>query len=154
MIDPHTAWLLLRSLETLSLRMRKAEATAAKVAEFLRDHPKVDHVGYLGFLDPSSTQGQLFARQCLGAGSTFSVVLEGGEPEVFRLLDALKLVKLAVSLGGTESLASYPAGMTHVDVDDAVNLRTGILPSLIRLSVGVEEPEDLIADFEQALAAI
>lgn len=154
MIDPHTAWLLLRSLETLSLRMRKAETNAAAVARFLRDHPKVKHVGYLGFLDPASAQGALFERQCLGAGSTFSVVLKGGEAEVFRLLDALKLVKLAVSLGGTESLASYPAGMTHVDVDEAVRLRTGILPSLVRLSVGVEEPEDLIADFEQALAMI
>lgn len=152
MVDPHTAWLLLRSLETLSLRMRKAEANAAAVANFLRDHPKIDTLGYLAFLDPASAQGRLFARQCLGAGSTFSVILKGGEGEAFRFLDGLKLIKLAVSLGGTESLASYPAGMTHVDVDESVKLRTGILPSLVRLSVGVEEPEDLIADIEQALA--
>ncbi|MEG3153680.1 cystathionine gamma-synthase family protein [Sphingomonas sp. RB1R13] len=151
MLDPHTAWLLLRSLETLSLRMRKAEASARDVAAFLRDHPKVESVSYLGFLDPDSEQGRIFARQCLGSGSTFSIILKGGEPESFRLLDALKLVKLAVSLGGTESLASYPFGMTHVDVDEATKLATGILPSLVRLSIGVEEPEDLIADFAQAL---
>jgi methionine-gamma-lyase len=154
MIDPHTAWLLLRSLETLSLRMRKAETSAREVAVYLRDHPKIERVGYLGFLDPASGQGQLYARQCLGAGSTFSIILKGGEPEAFRLLDNLKLVKLAVSLGGTESLASYPAGMTHVDVDEAARHATGILPGLVRLSVGVEEPEDLIADFEQALRAV
>ncbi len=154
MIDPHTAWLLLRSLETLSLRMRKAEENAAAVASFLRQDPKVADVGYLGFLDPAGAQGRLFQRQCLGAGSTFSVVLKGGEAEAFRFLDALQLVKLAVSLGGTESLASHPAGMTHVDVDEATKLRTGILPGLVRLSIGVEEAEDLIADFRQALAKV
>jgi methionine-gamma-lyase len=96
----------------------------------------------------------LFERQCLGAGSTFSVIVKGGEEEAFRLLDALQLVKLAVSLGGTESLASYPAGMTHVDVDDATKIATGIVPGLIRVSVGVEEPQDLIADFAHALAKV
>jgi len=154
MTDPHTAWLLLRSLETLSLRMKKAETSALEVASFLRGHSKVESVGYLGFLDPATQQGALFERQCLGAGSTFSVIVKGGEEEAFRLLDALQLVKLAVSLGGTESLASYPAGMTHVDVDDATKIATGIVPGLIRVSVGVEEPQDLIADFAHALAKV
>jgi methionine-gamma-lyase len=80
--------------------------------------------------------------------------VKGGEEEAFRLLDALQLVKLAVSLGGTESLSSYPAGMTHVDVDDATKIATGIVPGLIRVSVGVEEPQDLIADFAHALAKV
>jgi methionine-gamma-lyase len=154
MLDPHTAWLLMRSLETLSLRMRKAEAGALEVANYLRDHPKIEKIGYLGFLEPESPQGALFKRQCSGAGSTFSIILKGGEREAFALLDALKLVKLAVSLGGTESLASYPAGMTHVDVPDEVKEATGIGPGLVRLSVGVEEAVDLIADFEQALRSV
>ncbi|HEY3814554.1 MAG TPA: cystathionine gamma-synthase family protein [Caulobacteraceae bacterium] len=154
MIDPHTAWLLLRSLETLSLRMKKSELSTRDVAAFLRDDPKIERVSYLGFLSPDSPEGQLYARQCLGPGSTFSVVFKAGEEAAFRFLDNLKLVKLAVSLGGTESLASHPAGMTHVDVDEAVKLARGILPGLVRLSIGVEEPEDLIADFEQALRAV
>ncbi|MFO6428959.1 cystathionine gamma-synthase family protein [Erythrobacter sp. W302b] len=151
MTDPHTAWLLLRSLETLSLRMRQAEASAWKVAEALGAHPKVAEVGFLGFVDPASEQGRIFARQCSGAGSTFSVFLHGGEAEAFRFLDALKLMKLAVSLGGTESLASYPAGMTHVDVAPEMQRAYGISDNLVRLSIGVEEPEDLIADCLQAL---
>ncbi len=154
MIDPHTAWLLMRSLETLSIRMKKSDDTARIVATYLRRHPKIDTVNYLGFLDPDSAQGRLFHRQCLGTGSTFSVILKGGEVGAFRFLDSLKIVKLAVSLGGTESLASYPAGMTHVDVAEATRLATGIVPGLVRLSIGVEEPEDLIADFEQALACV
>ena len=151
MTDPHTAWLLMRSLETLSLRMRQSEASAWKVAEALRHHPKVEQVGFLGFVDPDSEQGRIYARQCTGAGSTFSVILRGGEAEAFRFLDALKLIKLAVSLGGTESLASYPAGMTHVDVAPEMQKACGIADNLVRLSIGVEEPEDLIADCLQAL---
>lgn len=154
MIDPNTAWLLLRSLETLSIRMKKCEENAQEVAQYLRGHLKVASVHYLGFLDPGSRQGQLFQRQCLGAGSTFSLVLDGAEAEAFRFLDGLQLIKLAVSLGGTESLASYPAGMTHVDVDEPTKLATGILPGLVRLSIGIEEPADLIADLEQALAQV
>lgn len=151
MTDPHTAWLLLRSLETLSLRMRQSEASAWKVAEVLRSHPKVEQVGFLGFVDPDSEQGRIYARQCTGTGSTFSVILRGGEAEAFRFLDSLKLIKLAVSLGGTESLASYPAGMTHVDVAPEMQKAYGIADNLVRLSIGVEEPEDLIADCIQAL---
>jgi methionine-gamma-lyase len=154
MIYPNTALLLLRSLETLSVRMKKSEENAREVAEYLNAHPKVSSVHYLGFLDPSSRQGQLFQRQCLGAGSTFSIILDGGEAEAFRFLDALQLIKLAVSLGGTESLASYPAGMTHVDVDEPTKLATGILPGLVRLSIGIEEPADLIVDLEQALTQV
>jgi methionine-gamma-lyase len=151
--DPNTAWMLLRSLETLELRMSRAGENAAKVCAFLRDHPKVERVGYLGFLE-GDRQADIYARHCTGAGSTFSLFLKGGEPEAFRFLDALKIAKLAVSLGGTETLASHPAGMTHLSVPDARKQALGITDNLVRISIGVEDPDDLIADFEQALEAI
>jgi len=152
--DPHTSWMLLRSLETVALRMQRAEQNARAVCEFLRDHPKVERVGYLGFLSPDSDQGRIYARHCSGAGSTFSVLLKGGEAESFRMLDALRLVKLAVSLGGTESLASHPASMTHLSVPEARKRALGITDNLVRVSIGIENPDDLIADFTQALAAV
>jgi methionine-gamma-lyase len=152
--DPHTAWMLLRSLETLSLRMDRAGQNAALVCEYLRQHPKVERVGYLAFAEPGSRQEDIYKRHCKGAGSTFSVIVKGGEPEAFRLLDNLKLVKLAVSLGGTESLASHPAAMTHLSVAPARKQELGITDNLVRVSIGVEHPDDLIADFEQALAAV
>jgi methionine-gamma-lyase len=146
--------MLLRSLETLELRMTRAGENARVVCEFLRDHPKVERVGYLGFLEPGTRQHDIYTRHCLGAGSTFSVIVRGGEAEAFRLLDNLKLVKLAVSLGGTESLASHPAAMTHLSVAPARKAELGITDNLVRVSIGVEHPDDLIADFTQALAAM
>jgi len=154
--DPHTAWMLLRSLETLELRMSRAGENAAKVCAFLDGHPKVERVGYLGFLEQQgdARQADIYRRHCVGAGSTFSLFLKGGEAESFRFLDALQIAKLAVSLGGTETLASHPAGMTHLSVPDARKAALGITDNLVRISIGVEDADDLIADFEQALAAI
>ncbi|MFC3712679.1 cystathionine gamma-synthase family protein [Sphingoaurantiacus capsulatus] len=152
--DPHTAWMLLRSLETLELRMSRAGENAKAVCDYLRNHPKVETVGYLGFLEPGSRQADIYNRHCSGAGSTFSLYVKGGEAEAFRLLDNLKLIKLAVSLGGTESLASHPAGMTHLSVPQKRKDELGIGDNLVRVSIGVEHPDDLIADFEQALAAV
>ena len=152
--DPNTAWMLLRSLETLELRMSRAGENAAKVCEFLRNHPKVETVGYLGFLEPGSRQKDIYDRHCLGAGSTFSLYLKGGEREAFAFLDALKIAKLAVSLGGTETLASAPAAMTHLSVPDDRKAALGISDNLVRISIGVEKAEDLIADFDNALNAI
>jgi methionine-gamma-lyase len=154
--DPHTAWMLLRSLETLELRMSRAGENAAKVCAWLRDHPKVERVGYLGFLDDGSDarQADIYRRHCIGAGSTFSLYLKGGEAEAFRFLDALHIAKLAVSLGGTETLASHPAGMTHLSVPDARKAALGITDNLVRISIGVEDADDLIADFEQALEQV
>jgi methionine-gamma-lyase len=151
--DPNTAWMLLRSLETLELRMSRAGENAAKVCEFFRDHAKVESVGYLGFLN-EGRQGDIYRRHCTGAGSTFSLYLKGGERESFAFLDALKIAKLAVSLGGTETLASAPAAMTHLSVPDERKQALGITDNLVRISIGVEDPDDLLADFDQALAAI
>jgi methionine-gamma-lyase len=154
--DPNTAWMLLRSLETLELRMTRAGENAAKVCAFLRDHPKVESVGYLGFLEggADARQADIYRRHCTGAGSTFSLYLKGGEAESFAFLDALKIAHLAVSLGGTETLASAPAAMTHLSVPDARKQALGITDNLVRISIGVEDADDLIADFDQALGAV
>ncbi|NML07065.1 cystathionine gamma-synthase family protein [Sphingomonas sp. G-3-2-10] len=154
--DPNTAWMLLRSLETLELRMSRAGENAAKVCAFLKDHPKVEKVGYLGFLEggDDARQADIYRRHCIGAGSTFSLYLKGGETEAFAFLDALKIAKLAVSLGGTETLASHPAGMTHLSVPEARKKALGITDNLVRISIGVEDADDLVADFEEALRAV
>ena len=154
--DPNTAWMLLRSLETLELRMSRAGENAVKVCAYLQNHPKVERVGYLGFLEggEDARQADIYRRHCTGAGSTFSLYLKGGEAEAFAFLDALKIAKLAVSLGGTETLASHPAGMTHLSVPDARKQALGITDNLVRISIGVEDADDLIADFTQALEAV
>ncbi|ARO33567.1 methionine gamma-lyase (plasmid) [Rhizobium sp. NXC14] len=153
-LDPHSCWMLGRSLETLQLRMERANSNARAVADFLRDHPKVETVHYLPYHDPDSPSGRTFAAQCTGAGSTFSFDIRGGQPASFKFLNALQVFKLAVSLGGTESLASHPAAMTHSGVPADVRERIGVLESTIRLSIGIEHPDDLIADLELALQAV
>jgi methionine-gamma-lyase len=152
--DPNTAWMLLRSLETLELRMDRAGQSAASICAFLRDHPKVESVVYLGFLEEGSRQADIYQRHCTGAGSTFSLYLKGGEKEAFAFLDALVIANLAVSLGGTETLASAPAAMTHLSVPEERKQALGITGNLVRISVGVEDADDLIADFEHALSAV
>ena len=152
--DPNTAWMLLRSLETLELRMTRSGENAVKVCDFLRTHPKVESVGYLGFLEEGSRQADIYNRHCTGAGSTFSLYLKGGEREAFAFLDALQIAHLAVSLGGTETLASAPAAMTHLSVPDERKQALGITDNLVRISIGVENADDLIADFANALNAV
>jgi methionine-gamma-lyase len=152
MADPWTGWMLMRSLETLKLRMTSQMKNARYVADFLNDHPAVKRVHYLGFLADDDPQRDLFRRQCEAPGSTFSFEVHGGEADAFRFLNRLKLIKLAVSLGGTESLAEHPATMTHSDIPKEDQQRLGITEGMVRLSIGVEHPEDLIADLRQALA--
>ena len=151
-LDPHSCWMLGRSLETLSLRMEKADANARLVADYLRDHPKVAKVHYLGHHAEGSPAGRLFAKQCSGAGSTFSFDIVGGQATAAKFLNALQIFKLAVSLGGTESLASLRATMTHSGVPADLRERIGVLGATIRLSIGIEHPSDLIADIAQALS--
>lgn len=150
--DPHTAWLLSRSLETLHLRMERSQDNARILAERLRLHDKVADVLVAG--GGAGEQRAIFEAQCQGPGSTFSIRVNGGEAEAFRMLNALRLFKLAVSLGGSESLASHPSSMTHSDYSTEAKVRCGIGDDLIRLSVGVENVEDLWVDLEQALAAV
>jgi methionine-gamma-lyase len=153
-LDPNTAWMIMRSMETLSLRMHKSAQNAALVAEYLRTHPKIATVNYLGFLSPDDPRQAVFERQCQSPGSTFGFTVKGGEAEAFRMLDALQVIKLAVSLGGTESLISHPASTTHSGVPKQTRDRLGITDGLIRISVGIEDAGDLIADLGEALDAV
>jgi methionine-gamma-lyase len=154
MASPWTGWLLMRSLETLKLRMTCQMKNARVVADFLADHPKVEKVYYLGHLSEGDPQHAVFHKQCRAPGSMISFDVVGGLAEAFRFLNALKLIKLAVSLGGTESLAEHPASMTHADVDPQERLRMGVTDKMVRLSVGIENPEDLVAELSQALDAV
>lgn len=154
MAGPWTGWLLMRSLETLKVRMTQQAENAAKVADFLAAHPKVEKVYYLGHLPENSEQYQIFKKQLSCAGAMVSFDIQGGEKEAFQFLDHLKLFHLAVSLGSTESLAEHPATMTHSDVSDLDRAKLGISEKLIRLSIGVEHYEDLIWDIQQALEKV
>ncbi len=151
MATPLTGWLMMRSLETLAIRMRRQLENARVVAEFLAGHPKVDRVGYLGFLEQDDPMSAIYDEQCLGPGSMISFWIDGDEVAAFRFLDSLQLIHLAVSLGSTESLIEHPATMTHAGCDPDERKRLGIDARLVRLSVGVEDPDDLIADLTAAL---
>ncbi|MCB0598815.1 MAG: cystathionine gamma-synthase family protein [Lewinellaceae bacterium] len=152
MASPYDAWLLTRSLETLKLRMEKQTRNAQRVARFLQQHPMVENVHYLGLLDETDgEQYRIYERQCSAPGAMLAFDIRGGEKEAFAFLNNLKLVKLAVSLGSTESLAEHPATMTHAGIPEDVMEEMGISEKLVRLSVGVENVRDLIADIEFAL---
>lgn len=150
-LDPHSSWMLGRSLETLGLRMGRADSNATIVAGFLGAHPKVGNVSHPSQFEQESKESAVFFQQCTGTGSTFSFDIKGGEPAAFRFLNALQIFKLAVSLGGTESLASHPATTTHSGVAEDVRSRIGVLASTVRLSIGIEHSDDLVADLRQAL---
>jgi len=154
MAGPFTGFLLMRSLETLKIRMHAEMENARILADFLVDHPKVARVSYLGHLREGDPGYEIYRRQCLGPGSMIAFEVKGGEAEAFRFLNALKLVKLAVSLGGTESLAEHPGAMTHSDIPAEDQDKIGITPAMCRISVGLEDPEDLIADLSQALEEV
>jgi methionine-gamma-lyase len=152
-LDPHSCWLISRSLETLSLRMERANNSARIIAEYLRDHRQVEDINYLGFLKPGTPRAALFAKQCGSAGSTFAFTIKGGREAAFRFLNRIQIIKLAVSLGGTESLICHPASTTHSGVKAEERKALGITEGTIRLSIGVEDPRDLLADIEQAMQA-
>ena len=150
-LDPHSCWMLGRSLETLALRMERGNSNAKIVAEFLRDHPRVAKVHYLPFLSADAPQRRVYEAQCTGAGSTFSFDIRGGLAEAFACLNRMQIFKLAVSLGGTESLACHPGSTTHSGVPAELRARIGVSDATIRLSIGIEHPDDLLADLSQAL---
>jgi methionine-gamma-lyase len=153
-LDPHSCWMLGRSLETLALRMARATENAALVADYLSSHPKIAAVHALFGLAEGTPARKVFDAQCTGGGSTFSIEVRGGQAAAFRLLNGLKIFKLAVSLGGTESLASHPASTTHSGILPETRARIGVSEGLIRFSIGIEHPDDLIADLCQALQPV
>ena len=154
MIAPYTAWLLTRSLETLHLRMAKQGENADKVVNYLMSHKSVKTVSFPGIDTMGEKQNEIFKRQCLGSGAMISFEVFGGEKEAFKFLNNLKLIKLAVSLGSNESLAQHPYSMTHADVPDDIKLKIGINQGLIRLSIGIENAEDIISDLNNAFKEI
>lgn len=154
MAGPWTGWLLLRSLETLKIRMEEQARNAQQVAPFLQQHPKVEKVYYLGLIPENTKEYTLYKKQYSSPGAMLSFDVKGGEKEAFRFLNALKLIKLAVSLGSTESLAEHPATMTHVGVLPDHREELSITSKLIRLSIGVENIKDIIWDIEQALEKV
>ncbi len=153
-LDPHSAWMITRSLETLSLRMTQAANNATAVAQYLSEHPKIEKVYYPPLLPVGSAERRVFEAQCRSGGSTFAFDVKGGQPAAFQMLNALQILKLAVSLGGTESLICHPATTVHSGVPKETRERLGISESTVRVSIGIENAGDLIADLTQALAAI
>jgi methionine-gamma-lyase len=151
-LGPFDAWLALRGIKTLPLRMKKHDENAMKVAEFLEAHKKVEKVHYPGL--NSHPQHELAKRQMSGFGGMISFELKGGVQEGVKLMNSVKLCILAVSLGAVETLIEHPASMTHASISREERLRTGITDGLVRLSVGIEDAEDIIQDLEQALAQV
>jgi len=154
MLSPNTAWLLLRSLETLKVRMDKQTKNAQQVATFLEQHPIIEKVNYLGLLKEGTKEYNIYKKQCEAPGAMISFDIKGGEKEAFQFINNLKLFKMAVSLGSTESLVEHPNSMTHAGVDAEHKKRMNITDKLIRLSIGVENANDIIWDIEQALATV
>ena len=154
MLSPNTAWLLLRSLETLKVRMDQQTKNAQKVAVFLEQHPIIEKVNYLGLLKEGTKEYDIYKKQCEAPGAMISFNIKGGEKEAFQFMNSLKLFKMAVSLGSTESLVEHPITMTHAGVDPKHRERMNITDKLIRLSIGVENANDIIWDIEQALTTV
>ncbi|MCD8562588.1 MAG: cystathionine gamma-synthase family protein [Alphaproteobacteria bacterium] len=149
-LDPHTSWMISRSLETLVIRMQRAADTGKKVAEWIATNPYKPARVYHPDLIKDTEYQALYKRQCTGPGSTFSFVVDAPKAQVFKLINALQLFKSAVSLGGSESLVCHPASTTHSGVDADSRAASGVTDGLVRLSIGLEHPEDLIADLDNA----
>jgi len=151
-MDPHQAWLVLRGIQTLAIRVQKSQENALKLAQFLSSHPKVAWVNYPGL--PSHPQHELAQRQMRGFGAMICFGLKGGYEAGKKMINSVRVATLAVSLGGVESLIQHPASMTHAGVPQEEKEQAGITEDLIRLSVGCEGYEDLRSDLEQALEKV
>jgi methionine gamma-lyase len=148
-LDPHAAWLVLRGMKTMAIRVKAQNENAMALAEFLHSHPRVKAVHYPGLKDHS--QHSLAKKQMKGYGGMMSFELKGTMRDAMKLTERVKVVFLAASLGGVETLVSQPSIMTHTQLTKAERAKTGIPEALIRLSVGIEDKEDLVEDFRQAL---
>lgn len=154
MAGPWTGWLLMRSLETLKIRMEQQQKNAVEVARFLDQHQKVEDVHYLGLIKEGTKPYEILKKQNSGTGAMLSFQVKGSEKDAFKFLNALKMIKLAVSLGSTESLVEHPKTMTHAGLEEEHLREMNITDSLVRLSVGVENYQDIIWDIEQALKQV
>lgn len=149
-MSPFNAWLTLRGINTLGVRMERHSSNAMKIAQFLESHPAITHVYYPGLL--AHPQYDLYKRQMTLPGGVISFEIAGGFESGRRMINAVNLCLLAVSLGDTETLIQHPASMTHSPVPPEERLKAGITDGLIRLSVGLEDPDDIIEDLQQAIA--
>ena len=148
-MSPWVAWLTLQGTKTLSIRLERQSSNAQAIAEFLETHPKVTRVQYPGL--ESFPQHALAKRQATGFGAMLWFEVEGGVAAGKRLMDSVELCTLAENLGSVETLITHPVTMTHADVEEAERRRVGITDGLVRLSVGLEDVEDLIDDLRRAL---
>ena len=152
-LGPMEAYLILRGIKTLAIRMERHSQNAMEVAKFLQFHPKVERVYYPGL--PGFSGHEIAKKQMKnGFGGILSFVLKGGIDQGIKLIDSVKLINVAVSLGECESLIEHPASMTHSTYTESERLASGIEDGLVRLSVGIEDAGDLIADLSQALEKI
>jgi len=151
-MDPHAAWLLLRGIKTLAVRVQRQNLNALRVAQFLVKHPKVRRVNYP--LLAGHPQHRLALEQLQGGGGMVSFEVDGSGEDACRLSEALNLFTLAPSLGGVDSLVSIPVLTSHAMISPEDRLKMGVAEQLIRLSVGIENADDLIADLDQALGAV
>jgi methionine-gamma-lyase len=152
--DPFCCWMISRSLETIDLRMKKCAENATVIADFLANHPKIEKVVYPTVLAKEDPQFQIYQKQCAGPGALISFYIKGGKKEAFELLDNVEVCRLAVSLGGTETLIQHPRRMTHAELSDDMCEKVGLTDSMIRLSVGVEDSGDIINDLKCALEKV
>lgn len=153
-LDPHTSWMISRSLETLSIRVERAADSGRQVARWIQENPYIAaKVYHPEFIDDAAYKA-VYERQCTGPGSTFSFVLDAPKSEMFKLINSLSIFKSAVSLGGSESLVCHPASTTHSGVPVEVREKVGVTDGLVRLSIGLEHPDDLIADLENAFSQV
>ncbi len=153
-LDPHTSWMISRSLETLAIRMSRASDSSVKIAQWLSDNPYHEVEVYHPEFIKDETYQEVYKRQGNGSGSTFSFVMNESKETIFKLINALSLFKSAVSLGGTESLVCHPSSTTHSGVAKEIREATGVKDGLVRLSIGLEHHEDLIADLENAFRTV
>ncbi len=151
-LDPLPAWLVLRGMKTMAVRVRQQNSNAMAVAEFLSTHPRVARVNYPGL--KSHPQHALAKKQMKGFGGMLSFELKGTMRAAMRFTESLKVASLAASLGGVETLVSQPANMTHTQMSAKERAETGIPDTLVRVSVGIEDVDDLISDFERALSSL
>jgi methionine-gamma-lyase len=151
-IEPFNSFLVARGIKTLAIRMERHCRSAQKLAEYLQEHPKVERVLFPGL--KSHPQYELQKRQAKAPGALISLILKGGLEAGKVLMNSVKLHTLAVSLGGVESLIQHPASMTHAGVDPEERKKAGIVDGLVRISVGIEDVEELIADIKQGLEEI
>ncbi|PCJ98622.1 MAG: methionine gamma-lyase [Zetaproteobacteria bacterium] len=153
-LDPHTSWMISRSLETLSIRMERAAESGKKVAAWIADNPYIKaKIYHPDFIDDAAYKA-VYKRQCSGPGSTFSFTLDVSKAEIFKLINALTIFKSAVSLGGSESLVCHPASTTHSGVPEDLRAISGVTDGLLRLSIGLENADDLIVDLDHAFKSV